>query len=83
MRVEGTPRPKTSGAPPLPGTLIVVSAIHNQDWVEKQLADPQFRRAYLQEVIQMQHEAIETGDPVLARWCMRLRARLDSIDSTG
>lgn len=60
-----------------------MSAIPSQDWVEEQLTDPQFRRVYLQEVIQMQHEAIETRNPELARWCMRLRARIDSIDSTG
>jgi hypothetical protein len=33
-----------------------------RDWVEEQLSDPTFRTKYLQELIRMQHEAVESHD---------------------
>jgi hypothetical protein len=53
-----------------------------ESWCAEQLADPEFRAEYLREVTRMHREAIATGDPLLARWCMRQRAELDSSGST-
>jgi hypothetical protein len=46
------------------------------------MADPEFRAEFARELARMHREAIERKDPVLARWCMRERARVDSTDST-
>jgi hypothetical protein len=54
-----------------------------ESWLEAQMTDPEFRAEYVRELVRMHRESIERKDPVLARWCMRERARVDSSGSTG
>ena len=60
-----------------------MSTPNSQTWLEAKMADPEFRAEYARELARMHREAIATRDPILARWCMRERARIDSSDSTS
>ena len=47
------------------------------------MANPEFRAEYVRTLARMHQEALDNGNPTLARWCMRKRAQVDSSDSTG
>lgn len=59
-----------------------LSTPNYQNWVDEQMAKPEFRMEYVRELVRMHRESIEQHDPALARWCMRERARVDSSGST-
>ena len=47
-----------------------------EDWCSEQLADPEYRAAFADELRKLHLEAIQKGNPDLARWCMTERARV-------